>query len=77
MILSMTGYGTGSAQKDETTVSVEIKTVNHRFLDLHVRIAARVSVPGSGDSALVRGHWTGDAWMSALRSRIPVRAPFR
>jgi uncharacterized protein (TIGR00255 family) len=39
MILSMTGYGTGSAQKDSTTVSVEIKTVNHRFLDLHIRIS--------------------------------------
>jgi uncharacterized protein (TIGR00255 family) len=38
MILSMTGYGTGSAQKDALTVSVEIKTVNHRFLDLHVRV---------------------------------------
>jgi len=39
MILSMTGYGTGSAQKDSTVVSVEIKTVNHRFLDLHARIS--------------------------------------
>ncbi len=38
MILSMTGYGTGSAQKDDTTVSVEIRAVNHRFLDLHIRI---------------------------------------
>ncbi|MBN1569607.1 MAG: YicC family protein [Acidobacteria bacterium] len=39
MILSMTGYGTGSAQNDNASVSVEIKTVNHRFLDLHLRIA--------------------------------------
>jgi uncharacterized protein (TIGR00255 family) len=39
MILSMTGYGTGSAQKDGATVSVEIRTVNHRFLDLHVRVS--------------------------------------
>jgi uncharacterized protein (TIGR00255 family) len=39
MILSMTGYGTGSAQKDNISVSVEIKTVNHRFLDLHLRIS--------------------------------------
>jgi len=38
MILSMTGYGTGSAQKSNTVVSVEIKTVNHRFLDFHVRL---------------------------------------
>ena len=39
MILSMTGYGTGSAQKEDTSVSVEIRTVNHRFLDLHVRLS--------------------------------------
>jgi uncharacterized protein (TIGR00255 family) len=39
MILSMTGYGSGSAQKDDLTVSVEIRTVNHRFLDLHVRLS--------------------------------------
>ncbi len=38
MILSMTGYGTGSAQRDDLTVSIEIRTVNHRFLDLHTRI---------------------------------------
>jgi len=39
MILSMTGYGMASAQKDDFTVSVEIRTVNHRFLDPHVRIS--------------------------------------
>ena len=39
MILSMTGYGMASAQKDDVAVSVEIRTVNHRFLDLHVRIS--------------------------------------
>jgi uncharacterized protein (TIGR00255 family) len=39
MILSMTGYGSGSAQKDDLTVSVEIRTVNHRFLDLHIRLS--------------------------------------
>jgi uncharacterized protein (TIGR00255 family) len=39
MILSMTGYGTGSAQRDEISVTVEIRAVNHRFLDLHVRIS--------------------------------------
>jgi uncharacterized protein (TIGR00255 family) len=38
MISSMTGYGTAAAQRDEVSVSVEIRTVNHRFLDLHTRI---------------------------------------
>lgn len=39
MILSMTGYGTCSVKKDETVVTVEIRTVNHRFLDVHTRLS--------------------------------------
>jgi len=38
MIRSMTGYGTGSSQSEDLTVTAEIRTVNHRFLDLHVRV---------------------------------------
>ena len=38
MIVSMTGYGTGTVKDDSLTVSVEIRTVNHRFLDLHIRV---------------------------------------
>jgi uncharacterized protein (TIGR00255 family) len=55
MILSMTGYGTGSAQKDDITVSVEIKTVNHRFLDLHVRLPREHQSLESEIQPLVRG----------------------
>jgi uncharacterized protein (TIGR00255 family) len=39
MILSMTGYGSGSAQKDDASITVEIRTINHRFLDLHIRLS--------------------------------------
>ena len=38
MIRSMTGYGSGSHQQDDLTVLVEVRTVNHRFLDIHVRL---------------------------------------
>jgi len=38
MILSMTGYGAATEQREDLSVSVEIKTVNHRFMDLHTRI---------------------------------------
>src|SRR5512137_859579 len=55
MILSMTGYGTGSAQKDELTVSVEIRTVNHRFLDLHVRLSREYLFLEGEIQQLVRG----------------------
>lgn len=39
MILSMTGYGTGSSSREDLSVTAEIRTVNHRFLDLHTRIS--------------------------------------
>ncbi len=37
-MLSMTGYGTAYARSGDTSVSVEVRTVNHRFLDLHIRL---------------------------------------
>jgi uncharacterized protein (TIGR00255 family) len=55
MILSMTGYGTGSAQKDNTVVSVEIKTVNHRFLDFHARISREYQFLEGEVQQLIRG----------------------
>jgi len=39
MISSMTGYGSVSLQRDGLAVSVDVRSVNHRFLDLHVRLA--------------------------------------
>ncbi len=38
MITSMTGYGQGEASKDGATVTVEVRTVNHRFLDFSVKV---------------------------------------
>src|SRR5216117_2061456 len=38
MVRSMTGFGTGTFQSGDTAVTVEVRTVNHRFLDLHVRM---------------------------------------
>lgn len=36
---SMTGFGRGAVSKENFAVSVEIKTVNNRFLDLNLRLA--------------------------------------
>ncbi|HER43975.1 MAG TPA: YicC family protein, partial [Candidatus Eisenbacteria bacterium] len=35
---SMTGYGRGEARVGEGTVRVEVRTVNHRFLEFTTRI---------------------------------------
>ena len=36
MIYSMTGFGSGRAEGASLAVLVEIKSVNHRYLDVHI-----------------------------------------
>ena len=38
MIKSMTGYGQGSADGEDFKVRVDVRTVNNRFLDVHLRL---------------------------------------
>jgi uncharacterized protein (TIGR00255 family) len=40
---SMTGYGRSSLVGDEFAVSVDLKTVNNRFLDVHLRLSSEIS----------------------------------
>ena len=40
---SMTGYGRGSADGEHFAVSVDLKTVNNRFLDVHLRLTGELS----------------------------------
>lgn len=37
MVCSMTGYGQSKIDTDQFSLSVEIRSVNHRFLDIHIR----------------------------------------
>lgn len=38
MIYSMTGYGKGEVREGEGTVTAEVRTVNHRFIDFSIRV---------------------------------------
>ncbi|HKR01859.1 MAG TPA: YicC/YloC family endoribonuclease [Pyrinomonadaceae bacterium] len=40
---SMTGFGRGSATGENFSVGVDLKTVNNRFLDVHLRLGAELS----------------------------------
>lgn len=55
MIQSMTGYGTGSAQREGLSVTVEARTVNHRFLDMHVRVPREHAYLENEVQQIVRG----------------------
>ena len=43
MIKSMTGYGRAKLSKDDREYQIEIKSVNHRYLDISVRIPKQLS----------------------------------
>ena len=58
---SMTGYGKGTAERAGRKVSVEIKSVNHRFLDLNIKLPRALSfaedaVRSAVKKAVERGH---------------------
>ena len=39
---SMTGYGKAMVAGDDFSVSVDLKTVNNRFLDIHLRVGSEL-----------------------------------
>ncbi len=41
MWMSMTGFGRGEAHGEDVSVVAEIRSVNHRFLDVHVRCPSK------------------------------------
>lgn len=76
MILSMTGFGSGRAEASNASISVEAKTVNHRYLDLHVRLPSEFQslepvVRKAVSSKLRRGRI--DIFVKIERTRPEVR----
>ena len=43
MILSMTGFGQGASESSGFRVAVDVRTVNHRFVDVRVRVPPELS----------------------------------
>lgn len=54
MIASMTGFGRGTAQQGAVTATVEMRSVNNRFLDVHVRLPHRLSERETEIQSLVK-----------------------
>lgn len=58
---SLTGYGKGVSKRDGKTITIEIKTVNHRFLDCNIKLPRNFlfvedRVKKAVSSAISRGH---------------------
>ena len=44
MVVSMTGYGLGTSESESLKVRVEVRTVNHRFSEFHIRMPRQLLV---------------------------------
>ena len=38
MVLSMTGFGRAKAEDENIEIEIELKSINHRYLDINLRI---------------------------------------
>ena len=61
MVSSMTGFGRGRAAQDGREMTVELKSVNHRYLDLSFRMPRHISFAEDTlrtalNDSLSRGH---------------------
>jgi uncharacterized protein (TIGR00255 family) len=54
MIASMTGFGRGEAHKGGITISVELRTVNNRFLEVATRLPRSLSLRENDVKELIR-----------------------
>ncbi len=54
MISSMTGYGRGEVSKNRTSVAVEIRTVNSRYLEVNLRMPGSLSLRENDIKEIVR-----------------------
>lgn len=76
-MLSMTGYGKGVAEKDGLKVTVEFKSVNHRFLDIAFKLPrcyqfAEKIIRDALSASVSRGHV--DVFMNVEDGRESGRA---
>jgi len=55
MLISMTGFGQGEASSGTSTVTVEVRSVNHRFLDLAFKLPRALQNRESDIKEIVRG----------------------
>lgn len=74
---SMTGYGRARVEEDGREMTVELKTVNHRFLDVNLRMPRGLvfleeALRGALSARLNRGH--ADVFLTYRNARADARA---
>lgn len=76
MIKSMTGFGRCEAVTDECKISVEIKAVNHRYLDLSIKMPKKFNYFEAAMRTLLKDYIQRARSMCLLPTRIIRRTRF-
>jgi uncharacterized protein (TIGR00255 family) len=74
MIKSMTGFGRGEANDGKRNITVEIKTVNHRYSDITVKMPRRYSFIEDKVKKAIKENVKRARWMFPLWSRTSPKA---
>ncbi len=77
-IFSITGYGKGVAEQDGRKATVELKSVNHRFLDLGLKLPKSLMFAEDGlrkaiQKSISRGHILGTFFGVIMGNVLPTR----
>ena len=56
MLKSMTGFGRFEAANEEHKITVEMKSVNHRYLDMSVKMPKKLSIFEAGIRNVLKQH---------------------
>ncbi len=74
MIVSMTGFGRGQAERDGFTATVELRSVNNRYLDVSVRLP-RIASPYEPDVlAAIRQAFSRGRIAAQIELKLPPEA---
>ena len=64
MICSMTGYGRGEAVLNGRTITVEVRSVNNRYLDCSIKMPRAIYLLRRALNVRSRAVFLGAKWMS-------------
>ena len=73
MIKSMTGFGRCEVQKDARKFTVELKGVNHRYLDVNIRMPKKLNFFETPIRTLLKSYATREKWIFSLPMRMRPR----
>ncbi len=56
MVMSMTGFGNSKIERDGREISVEIRALNHRYLDINTRVPRTIAFVEEDVRNIIKGH---------------------